>query len=161
MCFWGFPGGSDDKESACSAGDLGSIPELGRSPAGEHGNPLQYSCLENPRGQRSLAGYSPWGHKEPDTTERLSMCVFLRSQGSDSMWLSGHMQAWLNKTSEMWEGLGGKLVCLEIKGNDKSRRIQNIRGPKTENPGKQWREDRQANLGRLWQVGFNIQQGGA
>ena len=77
------------------------------------------------------------------------------------MWLSGHMQAWLNKTSEMWEGLGGKLVCLEIKGNDKSRRIQNIRGPKTENPGKQWREDRQANLGRLWQVGFNIQQGGA
>ena len=37
-----------------------------------HGNPLQYSCLENPHGQRSLAGYSPWGHKESDTTERLS-----------------------------------------------------------------------------------------
>ena len=34
-----------------------------------HGNPLQYSCLENPHGQRSLASYSPWGHKESDTTE--------------------------------------------------------------------------------------------
>ena len=38
----GFPGGSDDKESACNAGDLGSIPGLGRSPGGGHGNPLQY-----------------------------------------------------------------------------------------------------------------------
>ena len=44
----GFPGGSDGKESACNVGDLGSIPELGRSPGGGHGNPLQYSCLENP-----------------------------------------------------------------------------------------------------------------
>ena len=42
-----FPGGSDGKESACSAGDLGSIPGLGRSPGEGHGNPLQYSCLEN------------------------------------------------------------------------------------------------------------------
>ena len=55
----GYPGGSDGKESACSAGDLGSIPGLGRSPGGGHGNPLQYSCLENPHGQRSLTGYSP------------------------------------------------------------------------------------------------------
>jgi len=43
----GFPGGSDGKESACNAGDLGLIPALGRSPAGEHGNPLQYSWREN------------------------------------------------------------------------------------------------------------------
>ena len=57
---------------ACNAGDLGSIPGLGRSPGGEHGDPLQYSCLENPHEQRSLAGYSLWGHKELDTTERLS-----------------------------------------------------------------------------------------
>ena len=42
------PGGSDGKESACSAGDLGSIPGLGRSPVERNGNPLQYSCLENP-----------------------------------------------------------------------------------------------------------------
>ena len=43
-----FPGGSVGKESACSAGDQGSIPGLGRSPGGGHGNPLQYSFLENP-----------------------------------------------------------------------------------------------------------------
>ena len=41
------PGGSDDKEYACSAGDPGLIPGLGRSPAGGHGNSLQYPCLEN------------------------------------------------------------------------------------------------------------------
>ena len=44
----GFPGGSDSKESACSAGGLGSIPGSRRSPGEENGNPLQYSCLENP-----------------------------------------------------------------------------------------------------------------
>ena len=44
----GFPGGSDAKESAGNAGDLASIPGLGRSPGGGYGNPLQYSCLENP-----------------------------------------------------------------------------------------------------------------
>ena len=65
----GFPGGSDDKESACNVGDLGSIPGLGRSSGGGHVKPLQYSYLENPYGQRSLEGYSPWGHKESDTTE--------------------------------------------------------------------------------------------
>ena len=63
---------SVDKESTCNAGDLGSIPGLGKSLGGGHGNPFQYSCLENPRGQRSLVGYSPWGHKESDTTEQLS-----------------------------------------------------------------------------------------
>ena len=65
----GLPGGSDSKESTCNAGDLGSIPGLGRSPRGGHGNPLQYSYLENPHGQRSPVGYSPWGPKESDTTE--------------------------------------------------------------------------------------------
>ena len=42
-----FPGGSGGKESACNAGDLGSIPGLGRSPGGGNGYPLQYSCLKN------------------------------------------------------------------------------------------------------------------
>ena len=51
--FLGFPGSSDSKESACNAEDLGSIPGLGRSPVGGHGNPLWYSCLENPCEQRS------------------------------------------------------------------------------------------------------------
>ena len=53
--FMGFPGGSDGRESTCNAGDLGSIPGLGRSSGGGQGNPLRYSCLENSHGQRSLA----------------------------------------------------------------------------------------------------------
>ena len=56
----GFPGGSNDKESACNAGDWGLIPESGASPGEGNGNPLQYSCLENPMDQRSLVG-SPMG----------------------------------------------------------------------------------------------------
>ena len=64
----GFPGGSSGKESSCNAGDLSSIAGLGRSPGGGRDNPLQYSCLENPHGQRSLEGYSPWGCKESGTT---------------------------------------------------------------------------------------------
>ena len=66
--FLGFTSGSDGKESACNMGDLGSILGLGRSPEGRHVNPLQYSCLENPHGQRGLVGYSPWGCKESDVT---------------------------------------------------------------------------------------------
>ena len=60
----GVPGGSDDKESTCNEGNLGSIPGLGRSSGEGNGNPLQYPCLENPRRWRTLAGYSPWGRKE-------------------------------------------------------------------------------------------------
>ena len=67
-----FPGGLDDKESTCNAGDLGLIPGLGRSPGEGNGKPLQYSCLENSHGQRSLVGYSPCGHRELNMTERLS-----------------------------------------------------------------------------------------
>ena len=70
--FMGFPNGSDDKEAICNVGDLGSVPGLGRSPGGGHGNTLQYSCLENPHRQRSLAGYSPWGRNESDRAEQLS-----------------------------------------------------------------------------------------
>ena len=64
-----FPGSSAGKESPAMQETLGLIPGLGRSPRGGHGNPLQYSCLENPHGQRSLAGYSPWGRKESYMTE--------------------------------------------------------------------------------------------
>ena len=68
----GLPGGSDGKETACNAGDMGSIPGLGRSPGGGHGNPFQCSCLENPHGQKSLVAHSPWGCRELDTTEQIS-----------------------------------------------------------------------------------------
>ena len=58
---------------------LGFYPGSGSSPGGGHGNPLQCSCLENPHGQRSLAGCSPCSRKESDTTERLGLSTqFLR-----------------------------------------------------------------------------------
>ena len=68
----GFPHSSVGKESACSAGDPGLIPRLGRSPREGNGNPLQCPCLEN-HGQRSLVGCSPWGHKESGITEQLTL----------------------------------------------------------------------------------------
>ena len=67
-----FPGSSDSKESTCNAGYLGLITGLGRSPGGGDGNPLKYSCLEDPHGQRSLVDDSPWGDKGLDMTERVS-----------------------------------------------------------------------------------------
>ena len=75
----GFVSGSAGKESVCNAGDVGSILGLRRSPGEWCGNPLQYSCLENPHRPRSLEGYSPWGHKESYVTERLST-TYLKSE---------------------------------------------------------------------------------
>ena len=66
--FSGFPGGSEGKVSACSAGDPGSIPGSGRCPGEGIGNPLQYLPGES-HGQRNLVGYSPQGRQESDTTE--------------------------------------------------------------------------------------------
>ena len=65
----GFPGGTVVKNPPASAGDTGSVPGWERFPGGRNGNPFQYSCLENLHGQRRLAGYSPWDHKESDMTE--------------------------------------------------------------------------------------------
>ena len=56
--------------SSGDARDVGLIPGSGRSPGVENSNPLQYSCLENSKDMQSLEGYSPWGHKESDMTER-------------------------------------------------------------------------------------------
>ena len=66
-----FPAGSDSKESVCNAGDLGSIPGLGRSPREGNTGPTPVFWPGKFHGQRSLAGYSSWGCKESDTTERL------------------------------------------------------------------------------------------
>ena len=72
MVTQGLPGGSESKESTCRTRDLGSIPGMGRSLRRGHCNPLQYSCLENPHGQRNLVSYSPWAHKASDMTEQLT-----------------------------------------------------------------------------------------
>ena len=69
MLLVGIPGDSDDEESACNAE---------RSPGEGSGNPPQHSCLENPHGERSLAGHSPWDNKESDTTDGLNY-----SQGTE------------------------------------------------------------------------------
>ena len=67
----GFPGGSDSKESALNAGNLGSLPGLGRSPGEGIGNPLQYSCLENPMGRGAWKATVQGVAKELGTTDQL------------------------------------------------------------------------------------------
>ena len=69
MSAMGFPDSSDGKESACNAEDLGLISGLGRSPAGGHGNPLQYSCLENPMDR---GGWQATVHRVIKSQKRLS-----------------------------------------------------------------------------------------
>ena len=83
---------------------MGLISGLGRSPGGGHGNPLQYSCLENSHGQRSLVGYSPRGHKESDMTERLST-----AQHNDKI---GKTFTFLGLTL-LWRKIGNKIVNLK------------------------------------------------
>ena len=69
-----FPGGSEGKASACDAGDSGFIPGSGRSSVEGNGNPLQYSCLENPMDRRLW--YSPWDHRDLDMAEQLYSLSF-------------------------------------------------------------------------------------
>ena len=71
----GFPSGSDGKESACNAGDLGLIPGPGRSHGGRNGNPLQYSCLENPMDRGAWWATVNGVPKEKDMTEQLTFYI--------------------------------------------------------------------------------------
>ena len=80
----GFPSSSDGKTSVCNVGDLGLIPGSGRSPGEGNGNLLQYSCLEN-----SMDGeYSPWDHKESDTTEQLRWWLLAWEMSAIVWWLA-------------------------------------------------------------------------
>ena len=65
------------KNPLANVGDMSLIPGSERSPGAGNGNPLQHSCLGNPMGQRSLAGYSPWGYKESDMMEELTLSLSL------------------------------------------------------------------------------------
>ena len=74
----GFPVGSDGKESDRNVEDLGSVPELGRSSEGEHGNPLQYSCLEIPM-NRGPGGLQSMGSQRVDMTKHTAEIVHARA----------------------------------------------------------------------------------
>ena len=97
MCVSGFPGGSDGKESACNAGDLGLIPGLERSPGEGNGNPLQYSCLEN-----SMDKGTWWA-----TVHGVTQCVFSCVRLFTTLWTVA-CQAPLSMGfpwQEYWNGL--------------------------------------------------------
>ena len=104
----GFPGGSDGKEFACDVGDLGSIPGLGRSLGGGRSNPLQYSCLENSHGQRSLAAYSLWCCKDLDMTEQLRTA-------QDTWVISGLLKLnWIQAISCNFEIMIESMICTLV-----------------------------------------------
>ena len=79
ICIWASQVALVVKNLSSNAGDVrdkGLIPGSGKSPRGDHSNPLQYSCLENPHRQRSLVGYCPWDRKESNRTEQLTPSPF-------------------------------------------------------------------------------------
>ena len=92
----GFPGGSAGKESTCNAGDLGSIPGLGRFPGERKDYPLQYAGLEN------SMDHTPWGHTESDTTERLSLsmdsCAIKKTHSQKFCSFRGFLKALKSRT---------------------------------------------------------------
>ena len=97
--FEGFPGGSAGKESTCNEGDLGLIPELGRSPGEGKGYPLQCSGLED------SMKYNIWSRKESGTTERLSCSAF--NIWLQSLWSSRSHESW----AQAWKRLASSLPC--------------------------------------------------
>ena len=82
-----FPRGTNNKVSAYNVGDPASMPESGRSPREGNGNPLQYSCLENPIDRGAWqATYGTWGHKESDMTEQFHIHTHTHTHTHTYMW---------------------------------------------------------------------------
>ena len=94
---WGFPGGSEVKASACNAGDLGSIPGSGRSPGEGNGNPLQYSCLENPMNKGAW-----WA-----TVRELAKNLIPQQAQASLLFLEGHL-------SNIHQHIPGFMQCFRI-----------------------------------------------
>ena len=98
-----FPGGSE----AYSVGGLGSVPATGRSPGEGNGNPLKYSCLGKSNGWRSLAGYSPRGRKESDTTEWDSTLFHFSVKCQKNVVFD--VLTW-----GLWQSSGNKIMWLQV-----------------------------------------------
>ena len=126
LFLWGFPGGASGREPTCHCRrhkKCGFDPWVRKTPWRRHGNPLQYSCLENPHGQRNLAGYSPWRRKESDTTEASwnAHCFCIPS----IPWLV-IVCLW---PLELREGLGGSRPFPANKKREKHRSFCTQKGP--------------------------------
>ena len=97
----GFPGGSDGTESACNAGDQGSIPGLGKIPWRREWLPTPVFLPGEFHGERSLVAYSPWGCKESDTTRQLTL-GYVRMKNTRGIWASQVAQ-WVKNPPAMQE----------------------------------------------------------
>ena len=115
MKILGFSGGSCGKEPSCNAGDPGSTPGLGKSQGEGNGNSLQCTCPGEFHGQRSLMGYSPWGHKESDVTERITLTLLGGSDGKESACNAGDLGlvSELKRCPEEGNGYPLQYACLE------------------------------------------------
>ena len=101
---WGFPGGSDSKASTHNVGDQSSIPRLERSPGEGNGNPLQYSCLENPTDGR---GWWATIHGVAKSRKRLSNFTFTFN-GQMAVWPMGYRDKHMNRESIRETGQAGE-----------------------------------------------------
>ena len=113
FCLQGFPGGSDGKEFACSAGDLGSIPESGRCPGKGNWLPTPGFLPGKFHGQRSLAGCSPWGWKETRLSDwhfhlhclqgAMSRCLGFKMIFFLYSWVASKNSFWMITLCQAWQ----------------------------------------------------------
>ena len=110
------PGSLDRKESACTAGDVGLIPGLGRSPGEGNNNPLQYPCLENSMDRGAWRATVHGGHKESETTERLT--CFQDTKGNRDRRGSKLSPRWFCWAAEVISPGTGPSRGFFLKGNE-------------------------------------------
>ena len=126
LCMKDIPYGSDSEEFACHVGDLGSVPGLGRAPGREHGNPLQYSCLENPHGQRSLSSVQWFSHVWLFATPWTAALQASLSITNKTLCTSGlrKKEQWPHKRLSLWvssslrQRRGSTVACCEVSGTE-------------------------------------------
>ena len=120
----GFPGSSASEESAYNTGDPSSIPGSGRSSGKGSSYPLQYSCLENPHGQRSLAGYSPWDHRVGhDWATKHSAEISQEMGGRDNRKANAFKESeWKLPTLQFYRSFYSRITMVRISSRRKRTR---------------------------------------